>query len=1072
MASQPIRILLVEDNPADARLLQEALAETAEPFDVSHVELLQAALDRVASEPFDAVLLDLFLPDSRGMETVERATAAVPQAPIVVLTGSDDEAVAIEAVRRGAQDFLVKGFADGRSLARAIRYAVERKRAEEALVAARAQAVHERNRLEALMESLPVGVSILDDQGGNVQANTAFEQLWGGPRPLPNSVKDYALYKAWWADTGRPVQPEQWASARAVRHGESVVGQLMQIERFDGTRAFVLNSAVPIRDAGGQITGSAVAIMDITALKQAEQALREVNEQLEDRVLKRTAELEQANRALQQENAERRKAEQAVGAQRRRFQELLDKLPAYLVLLSPDYHVAFANRFFEERFGKSGGRRCFEYLFHRTVPCENCETFKVLRTNAPHHWEWAGPDGRNYDIYDFPFTDTDGLPLVMEVGLDVTDRKRMEEEFRAASSYARSLIEASLDPLVTISPGGRIMDVNEATEEVTGVPRERLIGSDFSEYFTDPGKAREGYRKVISEGLVRDYPLTIRHASGRTTDVSYNATVYRNEAGEVQGVFAGARDVTDRLRAEKAIWESEMRYRSLALATTLIVWTTNAQGDVVDDLPSWRAFTGQTEEEVQGWGWIAALHPEERQPAAAAWSRSVETRTLYETEYRARRHDGEYRHMAVRGVPVLEQDGTIREWVGTCTDVTERKRAEEQLRALNEALERRAEQLRALAAELTQAEQRERHRLAQVLHDHLQQLLYAARLSLGATRARVQTEPLQAVLQRLDDLLRESIEAARSLTVELSPPIVHVAGLATSLEWLGQHVEERYGLGVALEADPRIEIPAEDLRLLLFQAVRELLFNVVKHAHVERAEVRLTRPDDEHVQIVVQDEGAGFDAAEQQSDGSCAAGFGLFSLRKRLELIGGSLEVDSSPGRGTRVVVRAPCPPPVQAAAAGDGAGSAQPRSAETPPEVRPGRRGAGKIRVLLADDHKLLREGLARLFREQPDLELVGEAEDGRSAVELALETQPDVVIMDVAMPVLNGIEATRRIVAALPGARVIGLSMHQEEDMVKAMLEAGATAYLLKGGSSEPLIAAIRRSVSCQDDREELPR
>ncbi len=121
----------------------------------------------------------------------------------------------------------------------------------------------------------------------------------------------------------------------------------------------------------------------------------------------------------------------------------------------------------------------------------------------------------------------------------------------SAERYARSLIEASLDPLVTISPQGKITDVNQATELATGVGRQRLIGSDFSDYFTEPDKASEGYRTVIAQGQVRDYPLTLRHTSGRTAEVLYNATVYRNEAGQVQGVFAAARDITERTRAER-----------------------------------------------------------------------------------------------------------------------------------------------------------------------------------------------------------------------------------------------------------------------------------------------------------------------------------------------------------------------------------------------------------------------------------------------------------------------------------------------------------------------------------------
>jgi len=134
---------------------------------------------------------------------------------------------------------------------------------------------------------------------------------------------------------------------------------------------------------------------------------------------------------------------------------------------------------------------------------------------------------------------------------DITERKQLEERQRLDSIYTRNLIEASLDPLAAINPQGMITDANRATEEITGFSREHLIGSDFCGYFTEPEKAREGYEKVFTQGLVRDYPLTARHSSGRTTEVLYNASVYRNEAGEVQGIFAAARDITDRKHAEE-----------------------------------------------------------------------------------------------------------------------------------------------------------------------------------------------------------------------------------------------------------------------------------------------------------------------------------------------------------------------------------------------------------------------------------------------------------------------------------------------------------------------------------------
>jgi PAS domain S-box-containing protein len=128
---------------------------------------------------------------------------------------------------------------------------------------------------------------------------------------------------------------------------------------------------------------------------------------------------------------------------------------------------------------------------------------------------------------------------------DISARKRAEEQVRANLFYSRSLIEASIDPLVTISPEGKITDVNDATTKVTGVSRESLVGTDFSDYFTEPEKAREGYQRVFANGSVTDYPLTIRHRNETLTEVTYNARVYKDPRGKVLGVFAGARDVTE-----------------------------------------------------------------------------------------------------------------------------------------------------------------------------------------------------------------------------------------------------------------------------------------------------------------------------------------------------------------------------------------------------------------------------------------------------------------------------------------------------------------------------------------------
>src|SRR5512133_3841814 len=124
------------------------------------------------------------------------------------------------------------------------------------------------------------------------------------------------------------------------------------------------------------------------------------------------------------------------------------------------------------------------------------------------------------------------------------------DKFRRASAYNRSLIEASLDPLVTINPDGTISDVNAATVRITGRDRDELIGTDFSEYFTEPERAKAGYEQVFRDGAVTDYELSIRHHDGRIIPVLYNASVFRNSDGDIAGVFAAARDITERKKAE------------------------------------------------------------------------------------------------------------------------------------------------------------------------------------------------------------------------------------------------------------------------------------------------------------------------------------------------------------------------------------------------------------------------------------------------------------------------------------------------------------------------------------------
>lgn len=377
----------------------------------------------------------------------------------------------------------------------------------------------------------------------------------------------------------------------------------------------------------------------------------------------------------------------------------------------------------------------------------------------------------------------------------------------------------------------------------------------------------------------------------------------------------------------------------------------------------------------------------------------------------------------VEGLATTERDITARKHADTALrqahddlerGVEERTAA---LSAANRALVEQAEQLRSLASELTLTEQRERVRLAEQIHDGLQQLLVAAKLKVNLL-GRAEDPALRQRGQEIGRLLEGAIANARSLTAELSRPVLRTGGLLAGLEWLARWNAEKYRLTVRVQA-PAAPLPPlpEDLTILHFRAVRELLLNAVKYAQVPEAAVTLAW-DAPHLAVAVADAGTGFDPS---------------GLRITLAVL---LPTADQPAA-------TPALPQL----------TASPLTAPSPDPGSP-----QTIRILLVDDHQVVRQALVQLLRAEPDLAVVGEAGTGTEAVALARQLVPDVVLMDINMPEMNGIEATRAIHAAFPAMRVIGLSMFDRGDQQAAMQDAGAVAYVSKAGPAEALLEAIR--------------
>ncbi len=807
----------------------------------------------------------------------------------------------------------------------------------EELEAARAAAENERLRLEAVMEALPVGVAIADVQGAHIRTNAAYERLWGGPVPPVRSARDHAAYKAWWAETGKPVPPKQWASTQAVCKGKSVVDQLLEIERFDGSRAFVLNSASPIRDARGKVVGSAAAVQDITDLRQAQEAIRDSEQRLRLAL--------EGGRMVYWEHD---------------FQENVSvwSHSLYAMLgLDPAQTLASTEALYERVHHED--KAVLERLVREAIDCgtDFRAEFRIVRPDGQVAWLTSRAK---------VIRDEEGRAgRMMGVIYDISDRKEMEDELRRLNEHLEQQVESRTEELAGTVELLRDEVALRKNAEQALHQRSRILEGFFQHTITPLAFMDKQFNFV-----------RVNDAYAQADKTSPDTLVGKNH-------FELFPDEKTR-----AIFEQVARTKQPyhAYAKPFSYFRTPQRGTTY-------------------WNWLLT--------------------------------------------PLLGETGDVEFLVLNLEDVTERQLAFEEL-------EKRASQLQRLTLELSQAEDHERQRLAEVLHDDLQQLLVGAKLHLNILANRTgDDEELNDVVGQVRKLITESINRSRGLSHELSPPLLQQGGLSEALAWLAQQMLSTCGLTVQVDTRPGADVRSEALRTFVYKAVQEMLFNVVKHARVKRARVELRRLSG-YVRLVVSDEGQGFDS-QRLAQGS-GAGFGLFSIQERVRLLGGWMKFKSTPGKGSVFVLAIPD-------SAESGAVTATPEVAGADEVLRPpGRIAAGRqaegqcIRVLLVDDHKVMRQGIAALLDEEPDIEVVGQAGNGRDAVTLAEQLQPDVIVMDVAMPVLSGDDATRQIKVQMPATRIIGLSISEPGSVSDRILQAGAELFLSKTDPSEKLLAAIR--------------
>lgn len=369
-----------------------------------------------------------------------------------------------------------------------------------------------------------------------------------------------------------------------------------------------------------------------------------------------------------------------------------------------------------------------------------------------------------------------------------TERDRAEADLRAASLYSRSLIEASLDPLVTIGKGGKVTDVNKATEQATGLARERLVGTDFAAYFTEPDRAREGYQLAFSKGTVRDFPLAIRHASGKVTDVLYNASVFANEAGEVMGVFAAARDVTERRRMEEKIKEQNV----LATSAAEIFTATKQLASVAEETAAAVGETTTTVEEVKQTAQAASQTAKavsesaQRSTAVARQGRAA----VAETAEGIGRIKRQTELVAESILRLNEQTRAIGEITTTVNDLA----AQSNLLAVNAAIEAAkagesgkgfavvAQEVKSLAEQSRQATAQVRSILGDVQNATNAAVLATEQVGKAVDAGARQATEADAAIRQLADTIAEAEQAAVQIAASSQQQSVGMNQVASAME--------------------------------------------------------------------------------------------------------------------------------------------------------------------------------------------------------------------------------------------------------------------------------------------------
>ncbi len=886
----------------------------------------------------------------------------------------------------------------------------------------------ERAKLATILDTALAGIIVVDDQARITYVNSAAQTLYGQPVPLGEEFGSVGYIEICYPD-GRRYDQRQLPLVRSAREGETCSHVELLIKWPEGRQCFLLANTTPVRNAQGHLIGAVAIFQDITSLKEAEQALHQARDELEQRVRERTTELDATVESLQEEVAERIEAQNKLVQQNEILQTIINNIPVMLCFFDAEGHVGMINDSLTRILGYSLEDFREHSLADLSFPAEvRQEVWEHLKTPEPQWRDFfaQAKDGSRIIVSLASVRLADGSYVA--IGLDLRERVRFEECLRENEQRYRTLVEMSPDA-IGVERDGIIQFVNttalnlfgvKATEEIVGrsildfihpdyrkrvesqlarlrkrrkptpateeklvrldgtaldielaampitfegQPANQVILRDITPRKQVENKLRENTMKLQQQAQLLDlahdsivvndmegriaywnrgaeqtygwtqkeaigkishellqtrFPLNLieitakllsqgrwngelTHTTkdGQTIIVSTRWALQRDEDGRPSGILVIDRDITQQKRAEQATIEAWRFAESITNTVQESLLVLDQELRVVSANQTFfrtfqvapEATQGQLIYELGSRQWDI---PELRRLLEDILPHNS-TFENYEVE-----HDFErigHRTMLLNARRIYRQSQETQMILLAIMDITLRK---EQERKIHE----HQQELATLTEELLLTEERERRRLALLLHDSIGQSLAFSKREIGVLQKSTTPEIRQA-LDYVKQQIDESIRQTRDLTFELSPTTLYTFGLEAAVEELAEQFAQRGEFQVHFEATGDDKPLSEQIQALLYRASRELLTNISKHAEASNVFIRIDRTDG-NIRIVINDDGKGFDIARLEEIIHQQKGFGLLSIRERLTHVGGTFELESQPGQGTKVTLVAP----------------------------------------------------------------------------------------------------------------------------------------------------------------------